>query len=101
MERELRVPLHPAQQAIYNSKARFKVVAAGRRFGKTFLAACLLGIEALKEVNERGHKLTSENGVYYVAPTFDQAKRLMWRRLRLFLGHEKQGGFIKGENIND
>jgi phage terminase large subunit-like protein len=25
----------------------------------------------------------------------------MWRRLRLLLGFEKQGGFIKGENIND
>lgn len=100
-ERVFRVALHPAQQAIYNSPKRFRVVAAGRRFGKTMLAAYLLGIEALKEVNERGYKLTPEHGVYYVAPTFDQAKRIMWRRLRLILGFEKQGGFIKGENIND
>lgn len=100
-ERVFRVALHPAQQAIYNSPKRFRVCAAGRRFGKTMLAAYLLGIEALKEVNERGYKLTPEHGVYYVAPTFDQAKRIMWRRLRLILGYEKQGGFIKGENIND
>lgn len=101
VERVFRVALHPAQQAIYNSNKRFRVCAAGRRFGKTMLAAYLLGIEALKEVNERGYRLTSEHGVYYVAPTFDQAKRIMWRRLRIILGHESQGGFIKGENIND
>jgi phage terminase large subunit-like protein len=96
-----RIALHPAQQAIFNSAKRFRICAAGRRFGKTYLAACLLGIEALKQVNERGYKLTPEHGVYYVAPTFDQAKRIMWRRLRMMLGYEAQGGFIKGENIND
>jgi Terminase large subunit, T4likevirus-type, N-terminal len=100
-ERVFRVGLHPAQQAIFNSAKRFRVCAAGRRFGKTYLAACLLGIEALKEVNERGYTLTAEHGVYYVAPTFDQAKRIMWRRLRMLLGFAAQGGFIKGENIND
>lgn len=99
--RNFSVSLHPAQAAIFNSKARFVVCAAGRRFGKTFFAGARLGIEALKEVNERGHKLGPENGVYYIAPTFDQAKRLMWRRLRNFLGYEKQGGFIRTENIND
>jgi|SRR6266853_42047 len=101
MERVFRIALHPAQQAIFNSAKRFRICAAGRRFGKTYLAACLLGIEALKKVNERGYTLTPEHGVYYVAPTFDQAKRIMWRRLRILLGYEKQGGFIRGENIND
>lgn len=95
------ISLHPAQAAIFNSKARFKVCAAGRRFGKSYLAAVLLSLEALKTENERGYKLTPEHGVYYIAPTFDQAKRLMWRRLRLMLGYEKQGGFIRSENIND
>ena len=32
---ELDVKLHPAQLEIFNSKARFKVVSAGRRFGKS------------------------------------------------------------------
>ena len=31
MSRELDVSLHPAQLEIFNSKARFKVVSAGRR----------------------------------------------------------------------
>lgn len=95
------ISLHPAQAAIFNSKARFVVVAAGRRFGKSYLAAVMLALEALKTENERGYKLTPEHGVYYIAPTFDQAKRLMWRRLRILLGYEKQGGFIRSENIND
>lgn len=100
-DKEFRVALHSAQAAIFNGKTRFKVCAAGRRFGKTYLAGVMLGIAALQETNERGYTLTAENGVYYIAPTFDQAKRLMWRRLRSFLGYEKQGGFIRSENIND
>jgi len=30
---ELNIDLHPAQLEIFNSTKRFKVVAAGRRFG--------------------------------------------------------------------
>lgn len=100
-DREFKISLHAAQAALFNSKKRFVVCAAGRRFGKTFFAGVKLGIEALKGENERGYKLGPENGVYYIAPTFDQAKRLMWRRLRNFLGYEKTNGFIRSENIND
>ena len=100
-DREFKISLHPGQSAIFNSKARFTVTAAGRRFGKTYLAAVRLGLEGLKEVNERGHKLDANNGVYYIAPTFEQAKRLMWRRLQSILKWEKLGGFICGMNIND
>jgi hypothetical protein len=98
---ELRVSLHPGQAAIFNSKARFKVCAAGRRFGKSHYAAVTLAIEALREQNEAGYTLTIEHGVYYVAPTFDQAKRIMWPKLRQLLGFEISGGFIRNENVND
>lgn len=98
---ELRVSLHPGQAAIFNSKARFKVCAAGRRFGKSHFAAVTLAIEALRENNEAGYSLTIEHGVYYVAPTFDQAKRIMWPKLRQLLGFEISGGFIRNENVND
>ncbi len=100
-ETEFRVSLHPGQAAIYNSPARFKVCAAGRRFGKSHLAAVLLSIEALREHNERGYRLTGEHGVYYIAPTFDQAKRVMWPKLRELLGFQIAGGFIANENVND
>lgn len=101
MTTEFRVSLHPGQAAIYNSPARFKVCAAGRRFGKSHFAAVNLGIEALREVNAAGYRLTGEHGVYYVAPTFDQAKRIMWPKLRELLGFESTGGFIRNENVND
>ncbi len=44
----LRVELHPKQTEVFNDNHRFKVVAAGRRFGKSRLAAWTLIIEALK-----------------------------------------------------
>lgn len=100
-ESTFRVSFHPGQAAIYNSGARFKVCAAGRRFGKSHFAAIILGIEGLREHNEAGYRLTIEHGVYYVAPTFDQAKRIMWPKLRELLGFERTGGFIRNENVND
>jgi len=74
----LRVELHPKQTEVFNDNHRFKVVAAGRRFGKSRLAAWTLIIEALK---------SKEKDVFYVAPTFQQAKDIMWTVLKE-LGHE-------------
>ena len=74
----LRVELHPKQTEVFNDHHRFKVVAAGRRFGKSRLAAWTLIIEALK---------STEKDVFYVAPTFQQAKDIMWSVLKE-LGHE-------------
>lgn len=95
------VSLHPGQAAIWNSPARFKIVAAGRRFGKSHFAAYTLGIAALLSENRFGYRLGADAGVYYVAPTQDMAKRIMWPKLRELLGYEKQGGFIRRENTND
>jgi hypothetical protein len=95
------VRLHAGQAAVFNSKARYKVVVAGRRFGKSHLAAYLLALHAMMTENEFGQELTSEHGVYYVAPTQDQAKRIMWPKLRNLLGYERNGGLIRNENTND
>lgn len=69
----LKVSLHPAQLEIFNSEARFKVVAAGRRFGKSHLAAWTLIIQALQSTSK---------DVFYVAPTFQQAKDIIWQPLK-------------------
>ena len=70
---EFRVALHPDQLAVFKDPARFKIVVAGRRWGKSRLALYNLFIEALK----------SESGdVYYIAPTFEQGKRIMWRLMK-------------------
>lgn len=100
-DRILTIPLHAGQQAIYNSPARFKVVAAGRRFGKSHLAAAVLAIAAFEEVNYRGYPITQEHPVYYVAPTFEQARRIIWPKLRQMLGFVVSGGYIANENTND
>jgi HSP20 family molecular chaperone IbpA len=77
------------------------VVAAGRRFGKSWYASVKLGVAALSETNRFGHKLSPEQPVYYVAPTFDQAVRTMRPKLLRLLGWAKDGGFIVNENINN
>ena len=84
---DLNVELLPWQQEVYGDPTRFKVVAAGRRTGKSRLAAWLLIINALQA--ERGH-------VFYVAPTQGQARDIMWQTL-LELGHP----VIAGSHINN
>ena len=79
---ELNFSLHPGQLEIFNSKKRFKICAAGRRFGKSYLSAVTLLIETLKEENEFGYKLGPEIVTYYVAPTFQQGKDIMWKLIK-------------------
>lgn len=76
MAKELDVQLHPAQLEIFNSTARFKVVSAGRRFGKSRLAAWILIIKALQ---------SESKDVFYIGPTFQQAKDIMWNMLKELL----------------
>lgn len=77
----MNVTLHDRQLEIYEDTHRFKVVAAGRRFGKSFLATVLLLVEAsaTSKIRSDGVEvdLTLEE-VYYVGPTFDQSKKIIW-----------------------
>ena len=75
---DLKVELLPWQQEVWNNGARFQVIAAGRRTGKSRLAAWKLIIEGL--TTTKGH-------VFYVAPTQGQARDIMWQSL-LDLGQE-------------
>jgi len=78
--------LHTKQQEVFFSPARFKVCAAGRRGGKTFLAAVTLIIEALKNETSWGKRLGPANAVWYIAPTYSQAKDIMWATLKELAG---------------
>ena len=75
---DLNIQLLDWQKEVWNSPVRFKVVAAGRRTGKSRLAAYLLLVRALQ---------THKGSVFYVAPTQGQARDIMWNLL-LELGHE-------------
>ena len=69
----LNVTLHNAQMEIFTSPKRFKVASCGRRFGKSYLAAWVLIIKALQ---------SDSKDVFYVAPTFQQAKDILWSILK-------------------
>lgn len=68
-----RLDLHPAQQEIFESKARFKVVAAGRRFGKTMLAGIMCLVVAMS---------VPDAVVMWVSPSHRQSKKAMRWMLR-------------------
>ena len=70
----LSAKLHEGQMEVFKDRHRFKIIAAGRRWGKSRLAAWLLLIKALECRDKTKH-------VFYVAPTFQQAKDIMWEVL--------------------
>ena len=84
---DLNISLLPWQQEVWEDDTRFKIVAAGRRTGKSRLAAWLLIVNALQ---------TDRGQVFYVAPTQGQARDIMWQTL-LELGHP----VIAGSHINN
>lgn len=60
--------LHPGQMTVFRSKARFRVVAAGRRWGKS-----LLSLVEIMRAAARPKQL-----IWYIAPTYQMARQIMW-----------------------
>lgn len=85
---DLNFQLLPWQQEVFADKTRFKVVAAGRRCGKSRLSAITLLIEALR--------CPPGSAVLYVAPTNGQARQIIWNVL-MELGRE----VIASSHINN
>lgn len=77
------VALTPKQANIYvwgfQPEARFRDAVCGRRFGKTFLGKAEMR-RAARLAREWG--VSVEDEIWYAAPTFKQAKRVFWRRLK-------------------
>lgn len=59
--------------------ARFRDAVCGRRFGKTFLAKAEMRRAARLAAK---WNVSVEDEIWYGAPTFKQAKRVFWRRLK-------------------
>jgi len=72
----MKIRLTIPQAAVYRDRNRFRVLVAGRRFGKTFLA--------LPSLVKMADGVDRE--VWYVAPTYRQAKMIAWRKLKDFVG---------------
>lgn len=77
------VALTPKQANIYawgwQKNARFRDAVCGRRFGKTFLGKAEMR-RAARLAAQFG--VSVEDEIWYAAPTFKQAKRVFWRRLK-------------------
>ncbi len=76
--------LHPAQAEIHAHPARFKIVAAGRRFGKTVFSVIRCFEEALAAKNAFGIELDDSSEVVYVGIDREQAKRNAWPYFKKF-----------------
>lgn len=75
------IELHSRQLQIYEDPHRYKIVAAGRRFGKSYLAAVMLLAEASQNTKVRSDGVEVDllnEEVFYVGPTQDQSKKIMW-----------------------
>ena len=81
------ISLLPWQEKVINDSARFKVIAAGRRCGKTHFAAVTLILAALD--GKPGMTM-------YVGPTMGLARDLMWDKL-----FELAGDIIEASNVNN
>lgn len=82
------MPLTQPQTTVINSGARFRVLVTGRRFGKTYLA-----INEIAKFSSQPNKK-----VWYVAPTYRQAKSICWTELKEKLIKHK---WVKSINHSD
>ena len=84
---DLSLQLLPWQETVMQDTSRFKVVAAGRRTGKSYLAAISLLLSCL---DQRPGK------TFYVAPTQGQARDVMWGTL-----FDLAGDIIERSHVNN
>lgn len=68
----MKIELHPPQWKVFRATERFRVLVAGRRFGKTYLAL----MELCRGAAGKGRM------AWYVAPTYKMAKRIAWKPLK-------------------
>ena len=79
------MPLSTAQKVIGDDETRFRVVVAGRRFGKTYLS--------VREMAKFGR--FPKRKIVYIAPSYRQGKQTVWADLKTRLGDL---GWIKRVN---
>lgn len=73
---------------MFRCRKRFRILNAGRRFGKTHLAA----IELLTEAQNNPGSVS-----WYIAPTYRQAQQIMWTKLKELVPM----GYLKSKNETD
>jgi hypothetical protein len=91
---DLQFHLHPAQMQVFQSPKRFVICTAGRRFGKTYLAATRAMTKAFDPRNMK------RKPVFIVAPIATQAKLLYWQLILDKLGGVG-GPYIENAHVNE
>lgn len=77
--------LHQKQKRIVESIARFKVIRAGRKGGKTSLEVetiCFKAIAKAEKLRLTKTQFQSGRKVLYIAPTQSQARNIVWQALK-------------------
>lgn len=92
------IGLHDSQQVVLKSRARFKVLAAGRRFGKTKLCA-LMAIATLLQPNRKVWVVGPE--YVHVEKVFKEVYKILINELQMFkkgqegvILHNTKGDYI-------
>ena len=88
MSTTIDISLKNAQAQVFHSKKRFRVLVAGRRFGKSYLACIELFTKALANPGET---------FFYCAPTYRMAKDIAWKVLKKIIPRE----YIRSKNETD
>lgn len=91
---EIRIPYEPSpkQREIHESTARFRVVAAGRRFGKTTLAINELIRQALLHPAAPGGPVPRS---WFICATYKQAEMIAWKMIFQYLPSQ----LIRNKNV--
>ncbi len=84
----LDISLRPAQGEVFSAKNRFRVLVAGRRFGKSYLSCIELFTKALERPGET---------FFYCAPTYRMAKDIAWKTLKKIIPK----AYIRSKNETD
>ncbi len=77
--------LHNKQRPVVTSKARFKVIRAGRKGGKTALEVeiiCYKATAKASRLNLTKTNFPTGRKVLYIAPTQSQARNIVWEALK-------------------
>ena len=80
--------LRYAQGEVFNDRSRFRVLVAGRRFGKSYLSC----IELLRGAIEKPGET-----YFYCAPTYRMAKDIAWKTLKQLVPRV----WVKSKNESD
>ena len=80
--------LRKAQGAVFKDRSRFRVLVAGRRFGKSYLSC----IELLRGAIDKPGEV-----FFYCAPTYRMAKDIAWKTIKQLIPQP----WIKSKNESD